>query len=86
MNLHRDNLHHLERDKPGLILMIDLARIYAAARRIAGKSIQKHNGMPIWTLPAPFTIDQIKLDGGIPIRQTENTSRKVCPRELSIFP
>jgi hypothetical protein len=68
VDLHRDDLQRLKRDNPGLVRRIDLAGIYASARRIAGKSIEKHDGVPASVLPptCPFTLEQIETDDWYP--------------------
>lgn len=65
----RDDLRRLKRDNPGLVRKIDLPEIYTSARRIAGKSLEKYDGLSVSVLPetCPFSTDQIERDDWYPV-------------------
>jgi len=67
-DLHRDDLHRLKRDNPGLIQRIDLPGVYSTARRIAGKSLESHDGLKRSLIPTtcPFSLEQIETDEWYP--------------------
>jgi len=68
VDLHRDDLHRLKRDNPGLVQRLDLSSIYTTARRIASKSLEHYDGLDRSALPStcPFTLDQIETDDWYP--------------------
>ncbi len=68
VDLHRDDLHRLKRDNPGLVHRLDIPSIYATAKRIAGKSLEHYDCFSRSVLPitCPFTLDQIEADDWYP--------------------
>ena len=68
VDLHRDDLHRLKRDNPGLVQRLDLVSVYTVARRIAGKSLEHHDRTDRSVLPqtCPFTLEQIEEDDWYP--------------------
>jgi len=66
--VHRDDLHRLKQDNPGLVGRIDVVGAYASARRIAAVSLESRDGVAKSTLPAvcPFTPAEIEDDDWYP--------------------
>lgn len=68
VDLQRDDLRRLKRDSPCLVRKIDLDGVYVSTRRVAGKSLPEHDGLPGSALPErnPFTLEEIECDDWYP--------------------
>ncbi len=68
VTVHRVRFAKLSRDNPGLVNRLNLAEIYADARKLARSALTLRDGLPASALPlsCPFMLEQIVDDDWYP--------------------